>query len=49
MYVGTRQVLPPRGGNPWPNLLHLYFHALFLINLALAAVLWFGARATMLR
>jgi hypothetical protein len=49
MYAGTRQVLPPRGDNPRPNLLHLYFHALFLINLALAAVLWFGARATMLR
>ena len=42
MYAGTRHVLPPRGDNPRPNLLHLYFHALFLINLALAAAMWFG-------
>jgi hypothetical protein len=42
MYAGTRQVLPPRGDNPRPNLLHLYFHALFLINLILAVFLWFG-------
>ncbi len=40
MYAGTRQVLPPRGDNPRPNLLHLYFHALFLITLTLAAILW---------
>ena len=42
MYGGTRQVLPPRGDNPRPNLLHLYFHALFLINVALAVALRFG-------
>jgi hypothetical protein len=42
MYAGTRQVLPARGDNPRPNLLHLYFHALFLITLILAAALWFG-------
>jgi hypothetical protein len=42
MYAGTRQVLPPRGDNPRPNLLHLYFHALFLINVVLAITLWFG-------
>lgn len=42
MYSGTIHVLPPRGDNPRPNLLHLCFHALFLINLTLAAVLWFG-------
>jgi hypothetical protein len=42
MYAGTRQVLPPHGDNPRPNLLHLYFHALGLINLALATALWFG-------
>jgi hypothetical protein len=40
MYAGTRQVLPPHGDNPRPNLLHLYFHVLFLINLALATILW---------
>ena len=40
MYAGTRQVLPPRGDNPRPNLLHLYFHALFAANLLLALVLW---------
>jgi hypothetical protein len=42
MYAGTRQVLPPHGDNPRPNLLHLYFHALGLINLVLAIVLRFG-------
>ena len=42
MYAGTRQVLPAHGDNPRPNLLHLYFHALFLSNLVLATVLWFG-------
>lgn len=36
MYAGTRHVLPPRGDNPRPNLLHLCFHALFVINLLLA-------------
>jgi hypothetical protein len=36
MYAGTRHVLPPRGDNPRPNLLHLVFHALFLLNLGLA-------------
>jgi len=40
MYAGTRQVLPPRGDNPRPNLLHLYFHTLFLITLVLSIVLW---------
>ena len=42
MYAGTYQVLPARGDNPRPNLLHLYFHALFLTNLVLAIVLWLG-------
>src|SRR5580692_9978846 len=32
MYAGTRQILPPRGDNPRPNLLHVCFHALFVIN-----------------
>jgi hypothetical protein len=43
MYAGTRHVLPargPNGDNPRPNLLHLYFHALFVMNLALALMLW---------
>jgi hypothetical protein len=44
MYAGTRNVLPPRGDNPRPNVLHLYFHALFLINLALAIALRFGIK-----
>jgi hypothetical protein len=42
MYADTRHVLPLRGDNPRPNLLHLCFHVLFLINLTLATVLWFG-------
>ena len=41
MYAGTRQVLRARGDNPRPNLLHLYFHALFLSTLVLSAVLRF--------
>ncbi len=39
MYDGTKQVLPPRGDNPLPNLLHLYFHALFLLTLCFAVAL----------
>jgi hypothetical protein len=39
MYAGTRQVLPPRGDNPRPNLLHLYFHASFLVTLVLSILL----------
>ena len=42
MYAGTRQVLPPRGDNPRPNLLHLCFHALFVVNFALVLYLRFG-------
>lgn len=42
MYAGTRQVLPPRGGNPRPNLLHLCFHILFVVNLFLALAVRFG-------
>jgi hypothetical protein len=42
MYAGTKQVLPARGNNPRPNVLHLYFHALFLITLVLSIVLKFG-------
>jgi hypothetical protein len=39
MYAGTVHVLPPRGDNPRPNLLHLCFHALFLTTLSLAILL----------
>jgi len=39
IYAGTRQVLPPRGENPRPNLLHLLFHILFVINFFLVLVL----------
>lgn len=42
MYAGTRQVLPPHGNNPRPNVLHLYFHALALTTLVLSVLLWFG-------
>jgi hypothetical protein len=41
MYAGTRQVLPARGDNPRPNLLHLCFHILFVINFLLVLVLRF--------
>lgn len=41
MYAGTKQVLPARGDNPRPNLLHLFFHALFFLNLCLAVWLCF--------
>jgi hypothetical protein len=44
MYAGTIQVLPARGDNPRPNLLHLFFHALFAANLVLALWLWLGRR-----
>jgi len=36
MYAGTRHILPPRGDNPRPNLLHVCFHVLFAVNLLLA-------------
>jgi hypothetical protein len=36
MYAGTRQVLRPRNDNPRPNLLHLCFHGLFVVNFCLA-------------
>ena len=41
MYAGTRQVLPPRGDNPRPNLLHLCFHILFVTNFVLVLLLRF--------
>jgi hypothetical protein len=39
MYAGTLQVLPARGDNPRPNLLHVCFHVLFVVNLALALLI----------
>ena len=39
MYAGTRHVLPARGDNPRPNLAHLCFHLLFVVNLGLALAL----------
>ena len=44
MYAGTRQVLPARGDNPRPNLLHVCFHVLFVVTLGMALALRFGAR-----
>ena len=41
MYAGARQVLPSRGDNPRPNLLHVCFHVLFLVNFVLVLVLRF--------
>jgi hypothetical protein len=43
MYAGTRQVLPARGENPRPNLLHVLFHALFVVNFVLVLALSFRA------
>jgi hypothetical protein len=39
MYAGTRQVFPARGDNPRPNLLHVLFHILFVVNFALAVMI----------
>jgi hypothetical protein len=41
MYEGTIQVLPAHGNNPRPNLLHLFFHSLFLTTLTLSVILRF--------
>jgi len=41
MYAGTRHILPPRGDNPRPNLLHICFHILFVTTLVLAIALRF--------
>lgn len=43
MYAGTLQVLPARGDNPRPNLLHICFHVLFVANLALVLMMRFGS------
>jgi heme O synthase-like polyprenyltransferase len=39
MYAGTLHVLPPRNGNPRPNLLQIFFHVLFVANFCLALVI----------
>jgi hypothetical protein len=41
MYAGTRHIFPARGDNPRPNLLHVFFHLLFVLNFALALVIRF--------
>ena len=41
MYAGTKQVLPARGRNPRPNLLHVCFHVLFVMTFALAVIMRF--------
>jgi membrane associated rhomboid family serine protease len=42
MYAGTKQILPLRGDNPRPNLLHLCFHVLFLATFGLALAMRFS-------
>ncbi len=44
MYEGTLQVLPPRGDNPCPNLLHVCFHILFVATFVLGLALRFHLR-----
>jgi|SRR5215831_16032545 len=43
MYAGTRHIFPVRGDNPRPNLLHVLFHILFVLNFALALKIRFGS------
>jgi hypothetical protein len=43
MYTGTRHIFPARGDNPRPNLLHVLFHVLFVMNFALASMISFGS------
>lgn len=38
-YAGTRQILPARGDNPRPNLLHVVFHIVFAATLILALLI----------
>jgi hypothetical protein len=44
MYAGTRHLLPARGDNPRPNLAHLCFHLVFVVNLGLAIAVAVGPR-----
>lgn len=39
LYAGTRQILPPRGNNPRPNLLHVLFHVVFAATLSFALLI----------
>ena len=39
MYAGTKHIFPARGDNPRPNLLHVFFHILFVVNFALALMI----------
>jgi hypothetical protein len=39
LYAGTRQVLPPRGNNPRPNLLHAIFHVVFVATFSISVVI----------
>jgi hypothetical protein len=48
MYARTWQILPRRGDNPRPNLLHVLFHVLFLATLALALLIRFPQAAARL-
>jgi hypothetical protein len=38
-YANTKQILPARGDNPRPNLLHVGFHLLFAATLSLAVAI----------
>jgi len=40
LYAGTRQILPARGNNPRPNLLHVIFHLVFVATLSLALLIY---------
>jgi hypothetical protein len=44
LYRGTWFVLPERGGDRGPNLVHLVFHALFVSTFVLALVQYLGSR-----
>jgi len=44
MYAGTHHILPDRDGNPRPNLLHVYFHVLFVITLVVSVLVWLQSR-----
>ena len=42
LYGRTRQRLPPRNGNPRPNVLHAVLHILFVINAVLMILVAFN-------
>ena len=43
-YAETRHIFPAGGDNPRPNLLHLIFHLLFVINFGLALAIRFKVK-----